>query len=124
MALLTPQRYKATPHFSLLSLFLLSFKTFTGVFNIALSSCNHDGNDRLTGTPLNNAPTFALAQVTGWQVEQLCEPVENNCLQLRYGGRTDPIKSGCGEGGGVELSEHGRIGGGGGIEGHKIWGLP
>ena len=124
VALLAPQRDKTAPHFSLLSFSLLSFETFAGVINAAFPSCNHDGYDCLTRAPLDDASTFALTQVTGWQVEQFREPVENNCFQFRDGGRTDPVEGGSGEGGGVELSEHGRIGGRGGIKGHKIGGLP
>ena len=95
-----------------------------GVAEVALSCGDHDCDERFAGGALDHAAAGAGAEEGAGEGQHVDEPVEDDGFELRDGGRALPVEGGGGEGRGVELAEHGGVGGVGGEEGHEVWGLP
>lgn len=96
------------------------------VAEVSVSCCNDDCHDCFGGGTLYDAAAAAggCGEVAGGEVEELAEPVEDDCFKLCCGGGTQPVEVCGGEGGGVEFPEDAGVAGVCGEEGEEVGGLP
>lgn len=84
----------------------------------------HGHHARLARAALDDAAAVARAEECVGQAEHARNPVQDDRLELRAGGRAEPVEGRGGEGGRVYFAEDGRVGDCGGEKGHEVWGLP